>query len=733
MPAAQIAAICCFVYKINKLLTSGPKIIMTEADSLKLISEWEEICLEASENQAGSKKKMAEKMFAVGTQQSLPDNLRAECIANLDMVLEVWHGKPFSSEAEAMLETAMALAWDSPILRDRYAVLSKQVFARYGNPAGLSDVMQFRDDKVDIEKIYRRWKIMQSLKVGAYCYDPAFGPGKIVAIDNLANEVTLNLDRKRLVYLRNFLDNIILVKTPSKLNTLLENRTFTDTISKKELLASLEADLLSASPIAKGTMQKLLVPAYFSAADLTDSLIAGKTGTNPAEGDAATMPDARRWDVSRSIVELAERLKDLTKLEVENPQLENVKKILASVAARPEQSEFFAASVALLQKGEAYNEFLEETLAELANSTAVWNSVGQFVEICDKMPSKLVFYWMKATLLAKGSEFLVGATMRMPYRLWTNTDKLLTAAGQDEALAESVFQAFQNKKVTPEHFYWLWKAPDSEERLQHLSNVNLLFKTLHVEVKGSYLKSQRLLRKMLVDDEKFQRSILRFGDMAAIKALVRCIRHQPLLDNSERQSLLVKIVRHFPEAVREVEEKRKGPAHRSGGKISSLRSLDRSKKELLDLIDVQIPENIAAIEFARSLGDLRENSEFKFAKERQAFLAKRRAELEERSSETMVLDFSKTAVVNTVVPGCSVTIKYDSGTLEKFYILGRLDSDPDKNMISYETPLGEVLLGVKIGTKVKMPSGDAAIVVAIEKLPADLLDWLNSTDDREWQ
>ncbi len=696
---------------------------------MQVITEWEDICLAAAEGQPGILKKMAATL-ASGALQTLTPEQQDECMVNFHLAIEDWDKNDISGDAGGVLLAAMGLGWDSPVLREHYAQLSKTVFARYGNPAGLAEVMQFRDENVSVAKIYSRWQVLCQTKVGAYCYDAAFGAGKITAIDNLANEVTVNLDRKRVMNLRNFLDNIILVRKPSQLHSLLEDRTMPAT-NRQEFLAGLQADLLSAAPLPENGLQKILVPYFFSAVDLLDSQPGGESGSGQHAETAAAVPDARRWDVSRSIVELAERLKELNKLEVENPQLGNVKKILVSVAARPEQSEFFATSVALLRKGEAYNAFLETTLSELAEQAAVWKNVEQFVEICDRMPGKLVAFWMQATLLAKGSAYLASATMKMPYRLWNNTEKLLAAAGEDTLLPETVFQDFQNKKVSPDHFYWLWKAPESEERLRHLSNVSLLFKTLHQETKGNYLKSQRLLRKMLIDDEKFQRTIMRHGDNDAIKALVHSIRHQSLLDSSERQSLLVKIVRHFPEAIHEVEERRKVSTQSPAGNFTSPRSMVRSREELRDLVEVQIPENVAAIEFARSLGDLRENSEFKFAKERQAFLARRRAELEERISETMVMDFSRIAVRNIVVPGCSVSIKYESGTVEKFHILGRFDSDPDRNMISYETPLGQALLGLKIGSKFDMPTGDSVTLVAIESLPADLLTWLNSETGQE--
>ena len=149
-----------------------------------------------------------------------------------------------------------------------------------------------------------------------------------------------------------------------------------------------------------------------------------------------------------------------------------------------------------------------------------------------------------------------------------------------------------------------------------------------------------------------------------------------------------------------------------------------------DLIDVQIPENIKAIEHARSLGDLRENSEFKFAKERQGLLQNRRSELEASLAETRTTDFRDVEVGDVVVPGCTVELTYaGNGKKEQFHVLGRFDSIPEKNIISYESPLGEVLLGAKVGEEMKMPSGDDATLTAILPLGEEMLAWLGKPED----
>jgi transcription elongation GreA/GreB family factor len=282
-------------------------------------------------------------------------------------------------------------------------------------------------------------------------------------------------------------------------------------------------------------------------------------------------------------------------------------------------------------------------------------------------------------------------------------------------------------------FYWLWKAPHEERRSKYLSNSPMLFKTLRTEVRGSYLKSQRALRRMLVDDESFQRTVMRDGDdkdvhAKAVETLVRCVKHMPLLDAGERQSLLVKIVRIYPDFIHIVEEKTAASASRLGVKLTSNRSYRRCQLELKNLIEVKIPENTAAIEYARSLGDLRENSEFKFAKENQRLLGKKRGELEKILDETRPTDYRNVKIENTAIPGCSVEITFENGKVEEYFLLGRLDTDPSRNMISYETPLGKLLTGTKVGSELEMPSGENATLTAVKPLSEEMLTWLGETN-----
>jgi transcription elongation GreA/GreB family factor len=115
---------------------------------------------------------------------------------------------------------------------------------------------------------------------------------------------------------------------------------------------------------------------------------------------------------------------------------------------------------------------------------------------------------------------------------------------------------------------------------------------------------------------------------------------------------------------------------------------------------------------------LSENHEFKAAKEMQKILMRQKQELEEQLMRARGTDFSNTTT-GAVAIG-SVVLATDLGTNqpETFTILGAWDSDPDKGIISYLSPVGAALLNHKIGEEVEFEFHGAKHRHRIEKIEA---------------
>ena len=160
------------------------------------------------------------------------------------------------------------------------------------------------------------------------------------------------------------------------------------------------------------------------------------------------------------------------------------------------------------------------------------------------------------------------------------------------------------------------------------------------------------------------------------------------------------------------------PSEKQEALIVSWESLEKRKAELDELVNKKIPENIKEISIARSYGDLRENFEFKAAKEMQRVLSRRRAEMERDLGLARGTDFANpdTQIVSI---GTTVTIQeINDGRLDVYSIMGAWDSDPKAGIISYKAGIAQALLGHKVGEKLEVPTEHGDRVAEIIKIEA---------------
>ena len=129
------------------------------------------------------------------------------------------------------------------------------------------------------------------------------------------------------------------------------------------------------------------------------------------------------------------------------------------------------------------------------------------------------------------------------------------------------------------------------------------------------------------------------------------------------------------------------------------------------------PEISQAIAEARAHGDLKENAEYHAAKEQQGFVEAKIKEIEYALSNAQVIDVKDIPETGRVVFGSTIDL-YDIGNDKSiiYKIVGNLESDPEKGLISIQTPIAQGLLGKNEGDKVLIstPSGD--ISLEIEKV-----------------
>ncbi|MCL2599986.1 MAG: transcription elongation factor GreA [Treponema sp.] len=145
------------------------------------------------------------------------------------------------------------------------------------------------------------------------------------------------------------------------------------------------------------------------------------------------------------------------------------------------------------------------------------------------------------------------------------------------------------------------------------------------------------------------------------------------------------------------------------------------QKQLIHIMEVEIPANSREIEDARQHGDLKENAEYIAAKEKQAQLNTMTERLKEEIDRAQIFD---PVMIDTsrVSFGTIVVLKNESrGQTEKYTILGPWESDPENHVISYQTPFGKAMINKVAGDSFQFTSDNENISYFVERIEAATL------------
>jgi transcription elongation factor GreA len=143
----------------------------------------------------------------------------------------------------------------------------------------------------------------------------------------------------------------------------------------------------------------------------------------------------------------------------------------------------------------------------------------------------------------------------------------------------------------------------------------------------------------------------------------------------------------------------------------TLEGKQKLENELEYLKTEKRKEVVERIKVARSFGDLSENSEYDAAKDEQAFVEARIAQLEKMVRNAVIIEDNKDSS-GTVSIGKSVRfLELPDGDEETYMIVGSAEADPFEGKISNDSPMAKSLLGKKPGDEVNVhtPGGDISV------------------------
>jgi transcription elongation factor GreA len=132
------------------------------------------------------------------------------------------------------------------------------------------------------------------------------------------------------------------------------------------------------------------------------------------------------------------------------------------------------------------------------------------------------------------------------------------------------------------------------------------------------------------------------------------------------------------------------------------------KEDIDRLMRIERPSVIKEIEIAIGHGDLSENAEYTYAKEKQALLETRIRDLQDRLASSEIIDVENRPPSDKVIFGSRVTIEdVDTNEKKNYRLLGQDDADIGQGIISVDSPLGRALIGKQEQdfVEVKTPNG----------------------------
>jgi len=297
-------------------------------------------------------------------------------------------------------------------------------------------------------------------------------------------------------------------------------------------------------------------------------------------------------------------------------------------------------------------------------------------------------------------------------RLSSEILKLFVAQEKREVFAEHARRMIRERSASSDFTLWLCK--DRQKALPELVDEELfsaILAAMEADLHAD-IKSKRL-EEFLFEDRELVADLLGKAENDSARLAIRKIMLSPVFADLNRRSLLARVLKVHPSLESLVTNDQDAPVERSESLVVSWASLQRRKEELEHIEKVLIPQNIRDIATARSYGDLRENFEFKSAKEQQAVLNRQKGELELMLNNARGTNFENVDT-DQVAIGTVVTMhSKEGGAAETYSILGAWDGVPEKGWVSYQAAIGQALLGKKVGDIVDLPDDKGSRSVKI--------------------
>ena len=693
--------------------------------------------------------------------------------------------------ADWMAALASGLAAGVPAATREWAGMAQEALAKQGDVEGGIDLLKWRAENTPVEQMtakdwlkaadlvagsnphllaliqeagfgqrlaarecIRRFRLLQAMRPGALCLHRTWGFGVVRKSDTLYKKIEIDFRGRpgHGLAMKVAAETLEILGDDHLLARMHRDREAIQALVKDAPADVVRSALASFGPLASGALQEKLV----------------QSGV-VLEGDWK-----RFWDAARKVLKAdpmveipAKRTDPLRLLDRASgyddswfDKLANerdLKEILArgrelaespaSLAAiQPAQKQILANRMAFVLRGATSRQpglkmlaaMLAARLGLLASECDWPAAVREFLQGAAILPmlhdlpareleSALEFCWAQDETGTRAA--LLGQLRHLHFTALQEAMNLLLKKGAGEECRQIFAEACATHLIREEMLLWVLRNPDRREAWDlPLPSVlaPLAVEELEQDYMGDRLKTQKMLREKFEEPEWLR---LVFDGMTPgrQKDFFKRLNQSSGWPGLDRQVLQAKILKLYPHLQSVITGETESNPVATYGAVTSHRTYRERQEQLEKLINVEIPANAKEIAVARSYGDLRENFEYKAAKDMQSVLMSRRAELEAMMTRVRPSDFSE-APKGVAGVGSTVTLEYPGGHVEHFHILGEWDQQPEKHIISSSTRMAKALVGKQPGEKVLVPTEAGpeveCVLRSIEELPAEIKEWV---------
>lgn len=610
------------------------------------------------------------------------------------------------------------------------------------------------DTKISTQECLRRYQILLGLKADVLCQDKTWGFGVIQNVDTYYERVTINFDRKRghelaLAYAAETLE---LIDDDHLLARKHRDPKAMAALVKEDPAEVVRLALRSYGAMNAIIMQEHLCPQVVSEKDWKPFWAAARKGLKE---DALVVLPAKRTEPI--MLRVKEKTLDdgwflaLSKnrhLQSILDRLEEWKEKYPDAEFSDEQRAIVVDRLAFVVKGASLMDRKLKARAMMLAQLILPNdptlnprgyaekvlASTKFIQTVAELPAKDTKQYL-AFLLDLDREATLNTLIRVLPHLdsvtLNETLALLIREGREEATSDTIRKLMLGRDAEVELVSWLCRNLDRVQTWNLCTPVEFATIVL-IEMEKGYtgnrLKAQNQIKERFTNRD-WIKTVWGGMQVEERKRFFLRVKQSSAWDTMDKRSALGNIIKTFPDLEILMSERQDTQKRTS---YTSHRSYQERQRQLEKIKTVDIPQNSKDIGHARSYGDLRENFEYKAAKEMQGILMRRQAELEQMLSVTVPTVFDS-QVPDKIGMGTGVLIEHPDGHRDTYFILGAWDRDETLGIISSESKLAQALEGKAAGDTVPIPGehGESTCrIIEVLPLSEPVLQWL-AVDEAE--